>query len=123
MSIYKTEYEKPRGEWEQVYSEFIEYAESCYLRWINADDDLSEDEVDLAVSYQEIIEADETDEDGLIEVDIPPEYDVSPEEFEVFLRIAHKLQKSGIGSIINAMLGNTGNIYLKGHDATWANTL
>jgi hypothetical protein len=104
LSIYKTKYDKPRDAGEQFYYQMLEYAEGCYLRWINADDELTEHEEDIAVKYQEMIEADEGE---LIEIEIPPEYEVSPEEFEAFVKIAHKLQRSGLFSIINALTGNT----------------
>lgn len=119
MSIYKTEYEKPKEAWEQFTLMMQDYAESCYLRWINCDEDLSENEVNIAVSYQKRIEADDGD---FIEIEIPPDIDVSPEEFEAFKRVALKLQKAGIGSIINAMIGNA-NPYLRGQDNTWENIL
>lgn len=79
-----------------------EYAESCYLRWINCDD-LTEVEEQIAVDYQELIESDEPDDIG---VEIPPDIVVSPEEFEAFIKIATKLQRSGLSSLINAMIGN-----------------
>jgi hypothetical protein len=102
--IYKTKYDEPRQAGEQFYLQMLEYAQNCYLRWINCDDELTEAEEDIAVRYQEMIEAEDGD---LMEIEIPPEYDVSPEEFEAFVRVAHKLQRSGIATVINALLGNT----------------
>jgi hypothetical protein len=102
--IYKNEYVKPLGAWESFYSEFIDRAESCYLRWINCDEELTEAEEKLAVKYQEMIEAEESDGD-FIEIEMPPEFDVTPEEFEAFCRVIQKLQKAGLSSLFSAMLG------------------
>lgn len=117
--IYQTKYSKPTEIWEQSYLWMIEYAESCYLRWINCDD-LTEIEEQIAVDYQERVEA----QDGeILDIEIPPEFVVSPEEFDAFVRIANKLHKSGISTVINAMIETTVNPYLrsgcmKGQDNT-----
>jgi hypothetical protein len=104
--IYKNEYMETLSGWEQIYSEFLERAESCYLRWINCDDELTEAEIKLAVDYQQMIEdADEGIDGDYMEIEIPPEHEISPEELQALLRIAQKLQRQGLGQLLSLMSG------------------
>lgn len=99
--IYKCKYREELSEWEAFYSIFIEKAENCFIRWLNQDEELTEAEVKLAREYQALIEED-TD---FIEIEIPPDNEVSPEEWQALVKIADKLQQSGLVSILQAMLG------------------
>lgn len=104
--IYKNEYRQTLSEWEAFYSSFKEKAEDCYLRWINQDQELTDAEVKLAVDYQQMIEAEEgtTDE---IEIEIPPEHEISPEELTCFVKVIDKLKAQGFDKLLSIFAGVT----------------
>lgn len=98
--IYENNHQQELSAWDAFYSSFMEKAEECYVQWLNGCE-LSEAEIKLAKEYQVLI----NDNEDMIEIEIPPEYEVSPEELSVMLRIADKLQKQGLGQLISMMAG------------------
>ncbi|MGE6629659.1 hypothetical protein [Bacillus sp. NPDC077027] len=100
----KISYEE-KEQWETVWSEFLDYAESCYFRWLNCDNSLTDSEEKVALEFKQKIDSEELDEGGLLEIAVPPEHDISPEEFEIFVKVMSKFQNSGILDLVSVFTG------------------
>lgn len=109
--IYENKHQQELSAWDAFYSSFMEKAEECYMLWLNGCE-MSEAEVKLAEEYQVLI----NDNEDMIEIEIPPEHEISPEELTAMLRIADKLQKQGLGQLLSLMAGADLSGYFNNND-------